>query len=308
MRAQLGVFFLVLGGSAAALPTVPSRMATRARLVVPDVVDSGNYDAEDKLSKAPLAASARGGSVALASTTSNTFANALLLGLVAATALAYKSFLGSAGRAATAAAASDDAKYAAGLFYSGVALLGNTGVSAVRKVLARQPGVGNAQQVGAAALVQGCGALVFCLSTGAFATPVPAAFWAAAVSSSLLNALVKTLETKAFAESDMSLCAPFLAFDPVMQVKRHPPAASTSAQEASAPSNPRCSLRRSLWWARASCPWRARGLASRATSSRPAPSQPTTSSAWPPSPQGPLPSAGRRPRSLPKQSPPRRRR
>ena len=25
------------------------------------------------------------------------------------------------------------------------------------------------------------------------------------------------LETKAFAESDMSLCAPFLAFDPVMQ-------------------------------------------------------------------------------------------
>lgn len=32
-----------------------------------------------------------------------------------------------------------------------------------------------------------------------------------------LNALVKTLETKAFAECDMSLCAPFLAFDPVCQ-------------------------------------------------------------------------------------------
>jgi hypothetical protein len=39
----------------------------------------------------------------------------------------------------------------------------------------------------------------------------------AAVGSSVLGALVKTLETKAFAESDMSLCAPFLAFDPVMQ-------------------------------------------------------------------------------------------
>ena len=32
-----------------------------------------------------------------------------------------------------------------------------------------------------------------------------------------MNALVKTLETKAFAECDLSLCAPFLAFDPVMQ-------------------------------------------------------------------------------------------
>ena len=49
------------------------------------------------------------------------------------------------------------------------------------------------------------------------ATLPPAAFWVPAVGSSLLNALTKTLETKAFSESDVSLCAPFLAFDPVMQ-------------------------------------------------------------------------------------------
>ena len=45
----------------------------------------------------------------------------------------------------------------------------------------------------------------------------PRAFWLAAVGASVLNSVVKTLETKAFAESDISLCAPFLAFDPVMQ-------------------------------------------------------------------------------------------
>ena len=39
----------------------------------------------------------------------------------------------------------DAAQYAEGLFYSGIALLGNTGVSSLRKVLARS--VGNAQQV-----------------------------------------------------------------------------------------------------------------------------------------------------------------
>ena len=32
-----------------------------------------------------------------------------------------------------------------------------------------------------------------------------------------MNALVKTLETTAFAECELSMCAPFLAFDPVMQ-------------------------------------------------------------------------------------------
>ena len=48
-----------------------------------------------------------------------------------------------------------------------------------------------------------------------FTQPPPAGF--PAVGSAVLNALTKTLETKAYAITDVSLCAPFLAFDPVMQ-------------------------------------------------------------------------------------------
>ncbi len=108
-----------------------------------------------------------------------------------------------------------DSNYVEGLMYSMVALIGNTGVSSLRKILAKH--VGNAQQVGIAALIQGIAALAFSIRSGSLAKSPPNSFWASAISSSVLNALVKTLETKAFAESDMSLCAPFLAFDPVMQ-------------------------------------------------------------------------------------------
>ena len=47
-----------------------------------------------------------------------------------------------------APAAGEAANYATGLLYSGVALMGNTAVSALRKVLAKDPDVGNAAQVG----------------------------------------------------------------------------------------------------------------------------------------------------------------
>jgi len=98
-------------------------------------------------------------------------------------------------------------------------------VGAFRKILS-QHNIGSAQQVGLAALIQGVCAVLHCLYSGDLklgsaqemkdALP-PAVFWYAAVAASVLNSVVKTLETKAFAESDISLCAPFLAFDPVMQ-------------------------------------------------------------------------------------------
>jgi hypothetical protein len=51
-------------------------------------------------------------------------------------------------------------------------------------------------QVGLATGIQGLAALAYCLATGALKTPPPSAFWGAAVASSCLNAVVKTLETK----------------------------------------------------------------------------------------------------------------
>jgi len=96
-------------------------------------------------------------------------------------------------------------------------------VSSLRKVLS-QHDVGSAQQVGLACLIQGVVAVAYCFNAGVlklgpdFVKALPAkSFWIAAVGASLLNSGVKILETKAFAETDMSLCAPFLAFDPVMQ-------------------------------------------------------------------------------------------
>lgn len=159
-----------------------------------------------------LATAARGGGGAVLAASGSGVINGFLLAMVCGTAWAYLKHAGGLGGSVSNA---DAAQYAEGLFYSGIALLGNTGVSSMRKVLARH--VGNAQQVGLATGIQGFAALAYCLATGALNTPPPSSFWGAAVASSCLNALVKTLETKAFAESDMSLCAPFLAFDPVMQ-------------------------------------------------------------------------------------------
>lgn len=113
-------------------------------------------------------------------------------------------------------AGSGDADYIQGLLFSAIALVGNTGVSTLRKILAAER-VGSAEQVGLSALLQGIGAVAWCVSSGKTQQLPHSTFWVAAVFSSMGAALVKTLETKAFAESHMSLCAPFLAFDPVMQ-------------------------------------------------------------------------------------------
>ena len=122
-------------------------------------------------------------------------------------------------RGSVAVAASDATSqaFSKGLSFSFVALVGNTAVGLLRKHLSNVAHVGPAEQVGLATLIQGIVAIGFCVRQGLLATLPPAAFWVPAVGSSLLNALTKTLETKAFSESDVSLCAPFLAFDPVMQ-------------------------------------------------------------------------------------------
>lgn len=141
--------------------------------------------------------------------------------LVLATAASFYQVKKSQGGGVDTGAKPDN--YAMGLFMAGVALFGNAGVSALRKMLSQHK-VGSAQQVGLACLIQGVFAVGFCFKEGILkAGPEflknlpPQAFWGAAVGASALNSLVKTLETKAFAETDMSLCAPFLAFDPVMQ-------------------------------------------------------------------------------------------
>ena len=120
-----------------------------------------------------------------------------------------------------AAAGADTAAYFTGLGYSALALVGSTAVGSLRKIASAR-GVGSAEQVGVACLVQGIVAVLHCLHTGDIggpASPLPSArFWLAASGASALLVLVKTLETKAYAESDITLCAPFLAFDPVMQL------------------------------------------------------------------------------------------
>lgn len=118
-----------------------------------------------------------------------------------------------------------DGNYLKGLAVACLALVGNAMVGAFRKILS-QHNIGSAQQVGLAALIQGVCAILHCFHSGdlklgsgkeMFDALPSASFWYAAVAASVLNSVVKTLETKAFAESDISLCAPFLAFDPVMQ-------------------------------------------------------------------------------------------
>lgn len=88
----------------------------------------------------------------------------------------------------------------------------------------KSPHVNSLWQVGFATLIQGIAAITHCTVSGELdigpnfvSSLPPKAFWIAAVTGSVLNSVVKTLETKAFAETDISLCAPFLAFDPVMQ-------------------------------------------------------------------------------------------
>jgi hypothetical protein len=117
----------------------------------------------------------------------------------------------------TAVAAVANPKMAEGLAYSFAALCGNTAASLLRKQVSRSSKVKPAEQVGLATALQGIVACAYCAQQGLFSTAVTSAFLIPAVGSAVLNALTKTLETKAYAITDVSLCAPFLAFDPVMQ-------------------------------------------------------------------------------------------
>jgi hypothetical protein len=141
--------------------------------------------------------------------------------LVLATAVSFYQ-VKSSGIASTSSK-DENKNYVLGLSIAGIALVGNAAVGALRKILS-QHNVGSAQQVGLATMIQGVASIAYCIYSGQldvgphFVQKLPASdFWIAAISSSALGAVVKTLETKAFAESDISLCAPFLAFDPVMQ-------------------------------------------------------------------------------------------
>jgi len=153
-----------------------------------------------------------------------TLANVSYL-LVGMTAMVFYQVKTTAGGAPSPNA--ENSNYILGLGVACLALVGNALVGAFRKMLS-QHNVGSAQQVGIATLIQGVIAISWCLYNGDLQSPFadsekfvaalpPRAFWYAAVGASVLNSVVKTLETKAFAETDISLCAPFLAFDPVMQ-------------------------------------------------------------------------------------------
>jgi len=142
-------------------------------------------------------------------------------GAAIATSLALAStgavFVRSRALAAAQPAAAANPRMVEGLCYSFLALCGNTGASLLRKQVSRSSKVRPAEQVGLATAIQGLAACLYCARQGILQSSVGAAFLVPAVGSSVLNALTKTLETKAYAITDVSICAPFLAFDPVMQ-------------------------------------------------------------------------------------------
>ncbi|EKX32016.1 hypothetical protein GUITHDRAFT_121810 [Guillardia theta CCMP2712] len=137
----------------------------------------------------------------------SSISNQISFALVAVTAASFYQVRLSSGASTKTTSSVKDQNYAMGLALAGVALIGNAAVGAFRKILS-QHNIGSAQQ---------SGDLKFGSVQEMTDALPPRAFWIAAVSASVLNSIVKTLETKAFAESDISLCAPFLAFDPVMQ-------------------------------------------------------------------------------------------
>ncbi|CAJ1344662.1 unnamed protein product, partial [Effrenium voratum] len=79
--------------------------------------------------------------------------------------------------------------------------------------------VSHAEQVGMTSLVQGAVAAGLLLWSGGFrCLDLPRGFWICLGVSAALNAVIKTSETHAYKIGEMSLCAPFLAFDPVIQL------------------------------------------------------------------------------------------
>lgn len=106
-----------------------------------------------------------------------------------------------------------------GIFFSFVATFANSAVGLLRKQFVKVATVAPGHQVGVSTMIQGVVALVYCQTNGISLTQLALSreFAVPALSSSVLNALTKTFETYAYATTDVSLCAPFLAFDPVMQ-------------------------------------------------------------------------------------------
>eukprot|EP00438_Fugacium_kawagutii_P019373 Skav207913 [mRNA] locus=scaffold190:274453:283223:- [translate_table: standard] len=113
-------------------------------------------------------------------------------------------------------------RHVAGLMWSAVAIVGRPAASALRKEIAT-PRAGTAVislEVGMTSLIQGLVAMAFMVLTGSFSfSSLPMIFWICLATqmqccSSFLNAIIKTAETHAYKVGEMSLCAPFLAFDP----------------------------------------------------------------------------------------------
>ena len=103
------------------------------------------------------------------------------------TATAASFFMSAGIEAKTASGESlSSASYLIGLGFSGMALLGSTSVGAIRKAVSAR-GVGSADQVGVACLIQGVIAFAHCVYYGEIdAVPSIRFWWAATSASSLL--------------------------------------------------------------------------------------------------------------------------
>ena len=110
------------------------------------------------------------------------------------------------GREVATANHNEHHEYRHGIAWSAVAIFGNAATGAMRKRLSSLDAqVGHAEQVGMTALLQGLIALAVLQRSGSLKAPT-ASFWIAAAMSSLLNALIKTMETC----STILLCLMFL--------------------------------------------------------------------------------------------------
>merc|ERR1719502_588823 len=87
--------------------------------------------------------------------------------------------------------------------------VGNSFTDVGQKIVGKA-NIGSALQIAVTSLLTGLITLGYLLSQGEFTIP-NSAFWAPALGSAVLNAMAKTLQTKAYNESDISLCAPFNA-------------------------------------------------------------------------------------------------
>eukprot|EP00929_Paragymnodinium_shiwhaense_P108910 TRINITY_DN75259_c0_g1_i1.p1 TRINITY_DN75259_c0_g1~~TRINITY_DN75259_c0_g1_i1.p1 ORF type:complete len:392 (+),score=42.77 TRINITY_DN75259_c0_g1_i1:93-1268(+) len=147
--------------------------------------------------------------------------SAALVGAAVARYLVERRHNSSASGVPSAASEGDRSKYLWGLLLSLFAVFGHDGTIALRKSVASLEAIGHAEQVAVTALTQGLVALL-CLIWRSEADlglqSVPWHFWLFAMASSSMNAGIKTMETRALAMGEMTLCMPFLAFDPVSQL------------------------------------------------------------------------------------------